>query len=177
LELTGTALLAPGRKHPMLLRVNGRNKWIGGDGRVVCEVRRQLLRQRLGRKSAYRQCPTSNSKGHGLTRAIAKVTKLTRRWRDFAKTLNGQMAAQVRAECLKNGIGTVVVGRPKKESRFLTSAGVEGWRDATGWDWFGFERQLKEECNEFGLRIEFRSEKPATVLSDSATGKKPKKPR
>ena len=173
LELTGTALVTPGRRRPCLLRINERNKWIGGDGRVVLEVRRQLLRQRLGRKSAYRWCPTSNSRGHGLHRAIDKVAKLTRRWRDFAKTMNGQMAAQIRAECLKNGIGVLIVGRPKKDSRFLSNAGVEDWRDATSWDWFGLEKRINEECNEFGIRVIFRGTKPPLVSVAGASDGKP----
>lgn len=173
-ELTGTAIIQPGRRHPMLMRLAGqsRNRWICGDGRVVTEVRRQLLRQRLGRKSAYRQCPTSNSRGHGLHRAIGKVAKLTRRWRDFAKTFNGHMAAAIRAECQRYGIGTIVFARPKKDSRFLSNAGVEDWRDATSWDWFGFEKMLSDECNEFGIRVVFRGEKAAQADSDKGKVRK-----
>lgn len=164
-EATGTALITPGRRHPMLMKLPNRNgaKWIGGDGRVVTEVRRQLLCQRLGRKSAYRQCPTSNSRGHGRTRGIEKVTKLSRRWRDFVTTYSRNMAAAIVAECQRRDIGTVILGRPKKDSRYLSNTGVDDRRDSTSWDWFGLERRIADKCSSAGITFISRGEKARTV--------------
>jgi len=176
-----TAILMPGCRHPLLFRVEGsnRNRWICGDGRVVNEVRRQLLSQRLGRQSAYRQCPTSNNRGHGRVRGIEKVTKLSRRWRDFVTTYSRNLAAAVVSECQRNGVGTLVFRMPepdssKRSSRFLSGAGVDIRRDSTSWDWYGLEKRISDKCTEAGIRIVKGVAPKGAAAKLKAT--KPKKP-
>ena len=161
IDLKGTAIVSPGRKHPVLFKLPEKSgsHWLCGDGRVVGEVRRRLMNQRLSRKWSYRQNPTSNSKGHGRDRGIEKVTKLSRRWRDFVSTLNKNIAAALVKQCLRHEVGVVILGRPKKDSRFLSNVGNDSRYDVTSWDWYGLEKRIQDKCNEFGITVIVRPEK------------------
>lgn len=157
-ELTGTAVIIPSANRPLIMRVIGsnRNQWLGGDGRHVKEVRRQLMGQRLGRKSCHRWSPTSNNKGHGRERSNHKFTKLSRRWNDFVNTVNNQLAAQLVAKCIADGVGTVIVGKLKKATRFLANAGNNSRFDSTSWDWYGLEKRIQDKCNASGIKCVVR---------------------
>lgn len=116
------------------------------------------MSQRLGRQSAYRQSPTSNTRGHGRNRGIEKVTKLSRRWRDFVVTYNRNLAAAVVTECQRNGVGTVVfrmpeADSPRRASMFLSTAGVDARRDSSSWDWYGLEKRINDKCAEAGIQV------------------------
>lgn len=193
---TGCAFLMASRHQPLVLKLLGRTggtvygntkgqfmslpraqlKWIGGDGRLVAEKRRELMHQRMSRKMSYRLAPTANSRGHGRHRAFDKVSLLSRRWRDFTTTMSRNMAMAVAKECLRHGIGVLYIGRPKKDSRFLSRAGNDSRYDETSWAWHVLWKMLNDKCSEHGVQVIMQPEKPPYVQPDGkqTRGKKQK---
>jgi hypothetical protein len=154
------AYLVPGRDRPWYLWDGGWPKYIGGTGRHVAHVRRQLLTQRWSRQASYRVA-SSAGKGHGRKRAYeSKTEALRHRWLDFVKTANEAMVVDVLAYCRQRGIGRVVYFQPvaaKREKRFLAMAGkVPGKRDATLWDFFQAGKILRDKCTEVGVQVQVR---------------------
>lgn len=152
-----TAILHFRSKSPAALRIAGRSIRIGGDGQIIPKIRRQVLAQRWSRKTSYRYCASSARKGHGTRRAIEKITILSKRWRDFVKTTNRNMAAQVIKVAIQNDAGAITVLAPRKESRFLSVAG-QSTKDKSSWDWSGLEKAISDQAMEYGVAVNF--EKP-----------------
>lgn len=148
------AVLRPGSKSPFRMRVSGRSFRVGGDGRVVATVRRQLMAQRWSRQHTYRQSASSSRKGHGLNRAMEKVTLLSNRWRDFVRTCNRNWAVDVCRRAVASGVGLIVFCPSDAESRFLSKAGRFDSRDRSRWDWYAFQKILQDKAVEFGLTVE-----------------------
>ena len=135
------------------MRAGGRESRIGGDGRIVGSIRRQVMAQRWSRQESYRRCASSARKGHGFKRAMGKVTILKKRWLDFVKTANRNYAVEACKRAVFSGCGVIVFVRPDKESRFLSKTGRFDSRDWSSWDWFGLEKVLADKCMEFGLEF------------------------
>lgn len=149
------ATFVPGLDRPATLFYGDRDKWIGGDGRIVASVRRQLMTQRWSRQQTYRKSASSARKGHGRNRAMSKLFILTNRWRDFVRTFNRNMVADLVRICQGEGIVEIAYERHDKTKLFLTKAGKSGERDSSGWDWFGLEKQMQDKLNEIGVRVKF----------------------
>lgn len=151
-----TAFLAAGRGCPVLLRLDGRTLKRLRRGNDVRHVRRQLTVQRFGKSESYRLAGSAR-KGHGRGRALAWREKLTRRWRDFVKTWNSQLAAEIAKSLRTAGAGRLVVYQPAdswRETRFLAAAGkIAGRVDSTGWDWHQMAAQLQRVCQENGITV------------------------
>lgn len=150
---TGVAILRPSRTVPLKMRAGGKETSIGGDGRIVGTIRKQLMGQRWSRQESYRRCATSARKGHGFKRAMQKVVLLSNRWRDFVKTANRNYAVEACKRAVFSGCGVLLFVRPDKDSRFLSQAGRFDGRDRSSWDWFGLEKILSDKCVEFGLEF------------------------
>lgn len=151
-----TAFLSAGANTPILLRLGGRTWKRLRRGNDVRHVRRQLTVQRFGKSESYRYA-SSAKKGHGRGVVLAWREKLTRRWRDFVKTWNGQLAAEIAKRLRAEGIGRLVVYQPAddwRDSRFLANAGkICGRIDSTGWDWYQMQAQLSRICQENGIQV------------------------
>lgn len=149
------AVLRPGLKRPWMLRY-GRTFWRGGHGRHVAAVRHQLLTQRWGRQDGYRFAGSAN-KGHGRERALQPIFRLSKRWKDFVKTCNHQLTANIVRECVEQGIGTLYYFQPteaKRDTRFLATAGkVASRHDSTGWDWHQVASMLAYKSKEAGIHL------------------------
>jgi IS605 OrfB family transposase len=150
-----TATFAPGTERPATLFYGERDRWIGGDGRIVSVVRRQLMTQRWSRQQTYRKCASSSRKGHGRHRGLDKVTLLSNRWRDFVKTFNRNMTAEIVRICQYENIGELTYERADKTKMFLTNAGKSGDRDSSGWDWFQLEKMIQDKLGEIGVKVKF----------------------
>lgn len=149
-----TAILRPGRYHPIQLRHANRHEYLWRRMDVIAHVRRKLCIQRLEKSQGYRSA-SSARKGHGRKRALEWRGKLERSWKDFVKTWNGQTASAVVRRLVELGIGRLVFIQPTDEwrdTRCLANAGkVQGQRDSTGWDWYQLGSALQAECAEFGI--------------------------
>jgi hypothetical protein len=156
LDAGRTAFLSAGAKCPVLLRMDGRTWKRLRRGNDVRHVRRQLTVQRFGKSESYRYASRAK-KGHGRGVALAWREKLARRWRDFVKTWNGQLAAEVAKRLRAAGIGRLVVYQPAdawRDTRYLTTAGkVPGRVDSTGWDWYQMQSQIDRICQENGIEV------------------------
>lgn len=150
----GTAIVYPMPNRPFGMRAEGRTWRIGGDGRVIGVVRRQLMGQRWSRQQTYRTSATSARKGHGRKRAMDKVFILSNRWRNFVKTYNRNMAIEICRRAVAMKCGVVVLSKRCDESRWLSRAGKFDRRDKSGWDWFGLEKALRDKAVEWGLVVE-----------------------
>lgn len=159
LESGKTATIWPCRDRPWRLMLNNRDVWVGGDGRHVAAVRRQLLTQRWSRQENYRRAGSSN-KGHGRKRALDPIFKLSNRWKQFTKCYNEQVTAEIIKRCVEARVSTIIYLQPaqdKRDSRFLVASGkVEGKEDSTGWDWAQFGQRLKDKAAEVGIHVEIR---------------------
>lgn len=155
----GTAFVAPMPNCPLRMRANGRTWRVGGDGRVIATVRRQLMAQRRSRQQTYRTAATSARKGHGHHRGLDKVTILSNRWRDFVKTYNRNMAVDICKRAVALGCGVVVLSKRNDDSRWLSKAGKFDRRDKSGWDWYGLEKILRDKAVEFGLEVQIHAKK------------------
>lgn len=173
----GMAFLRPGLRKPWRLRIGGKSVTRGGNGEYVGHVRNTLLTQRWSRQSSYRFAGSAN-KGHGRERATAGVEKLSLRWKDFVKTANQQLAAQIVKDCLFRNVGKLVYFQPtgtRRDSRLLATVGkVPGRHDSTGWDWYQVKTCLASECEEFGITFVVRaagSDEKGGSRSQSKAGK------
>lgn len=150
------AFLRAAKSWPWKLRLPDRNRRPGGNGPHVASVRRQVLSQRWSRQANYRFAGSAN-KGHGRNRALNPLWGLSQRWKDFVKTYNHTVTADIVRQLVDAGIGTLVYYQPDgpvKESRFLTRSGkMEGREDATGWDWFQVKTQLEYKCKDAGIEL------------------------
>lgn len=155
----GVAVVIPTPNTPLRMRAGGRSWRIGGDGRVVATVRRQLMGQRWSRQQTYRVSASSARKGHGLHRALDKVTLLSNRWRDFVRTYNRNMAVEICKLAVATGCGVVFLSKRSDDSRWLSRAGKFDCRDKSGWDWYGLGKTLRDKAVEFGLEVETRESK------------------
>lgn len=164
---TGVAILRPSRTSPLKMRAGGREVRIGGDGRIVGVIRKQLMAQRWSRQESYRRCSTSARKGHGFKRAMQKVVSLSNRWRDFVKTANRNYAVEACKRAVFSGCGVLLFVRPDKDSRFLSQAGRFDGRDLSSWDWFGMEKILADKCVEFGLEFVSKESKSIQRCRDN----------
>lgn len=155
-KLTGQAVLTPGEDHPWTLTIDGREIWLGGDGREVAAVRRRVFRQRDTRKRNYRNAGSAN-KGHGRNRTLGPVFRLTRRWKDFVKTHNHTITRRAVQICLEHKISTLVYEQPigtLRDRLFLATSGKSPeWPDANGWDWYGVGSQLGYKGQHEGISI------------------------
>lgn len=150
-----TLIIRPGYKRPWLARVNGRSFSIGGTGKHVEMMRQRVRGQRLGRQAMYRYAGSAN-KGHGRNRAIQAFQVLSRSWKDFVKSANHFITAQVVKIALAEECERVVYFQPDgafKESRFLNTAGKIDDRDSSGWDWYQVQTFLSYKCEDAGLDL------------------------
>lgn len=150
-----TAVVAAMPNSPLRMRADGRSWRIGGDGRVVATIRRQLMGQRWSRQQSYRVSASSARKGRGRRRAMDKVTLLSNRWRDFVRTYNRNMAVEICKRAIVFGCGVIVVLKRSDDSRWLARAGKFDRRDKSSWDWYALEKTLCDKAVEFGLHVEF----------------------
>lgn len=148
------AVLRLGRERPVELQLGDFTHWLRRQGRDIRHVRRSLLVQRWSRQSAYKDAG-SGQKGHGRKKWQTKIGKLSRRWRDFVKTYNEQLARDVVGACADRGFGSLVYEQPAgalAETRFVATAGkVAGRHDASGWDFFQLKTLLARRCEEVGI--------------------------
>jgi hypothetical protein len=157
-----TAFLRASRHHPFLLKLPGRNRWPGGDGRYVASIRRQLLTQRWSRQSNYRNAGSSN-KGHGLRRALDPIWKLSQRWKDFTKRVNHQISRDVVNQLIAARVGRLVYFAPRGDAYLVTAGKISGRSDSTGWDWYQFRSLLARKCEDAGVEIVVREKTAITV--------------
>ncbi len=125
----------------------------GGD---VREVLRKLLMQRRNRQSLYK-VQGSSRKGHGRKKATCDWEgKLSKRRKDFVKTYNYQLAADVVKRCIAERCGAVVYYQPierRRETRFLQRAGeVRGF--GGGWDWYQLGGFIRQACEKVEIQCE-----------------------
>lgn len=156
LEPDKVAYLSPAADRPVHLWIDGWPLYLRRHGHEVAHIRRQLLTQRWSRQGAYR-IASSAKRGHGRKRVMKSLEPLRRRWLDFTKTYNGQLAAEVVRVLVDRGIGTLVYYQPtgaRRDTRFLGKAGkVPGRRDGTNWDWHQLKTLLGRESSEAGIRL------------------------
>ncbi len=160
------AILSPAKSHPWSLRIckhkpcmGKKRRWYSGRGRAVSAVRRKLLTQRWARQEGYRVAGSSN-KGHGRERATAPAFKLSRRWKDFVKTMNHTISRQIVNDCVRDDLGVLVYYQPTGDwrgSRYLSTAGkIPDRHDSTCWDWFQMGTMLAYKCEQAGIRFVLR---------------------
>lgn len=154
-DFAKVAVLRPGNRRPVLLRIGGRTERLGRRGADVAYVRRRVTVQRRQRDNAYRH-KGSSGKGHGRAKAFVWRERLRRRWQDFVKTYNGQLASDVVRRLIQAGVGTLIYCQPTgadRETRFLARAGKqEDIRESTLWDWHQQTSMLKREAIDHGIR-------------------------
>ncbi len=159
LDIGKIAFLHASRKHPWTLRIDGKNRWIGGKGHYIADKREQLLTYRWSHQGAYRYA-TSARKGHGRTKAIGRLAVLRDAWTNFVDTVTHQATHDVIARCIENGCGRIVYFQPAgdiTETRFLYTAGKKTGRiDGTGWDWYKVLTQLKYKAERVGIKVEVK---------------------
>lgn len=173
----------PGCYHPWIVRVGGKQWHMGGNGANVEHARRSLQRERASRKEHYRWAG-SNQKGHGRHRADHVWTKLSSRWKDFAKRYNHELSRRIVQAAIKSGCGRIVYLQPKekqRDSRQLSKAGNDG-RHAMYWDYFQFGSMLASKCESEGIEYGAKPKAKASTgrvrgvrkASESKLGKRPK---
>jgi len=151
------AVLHASKTHPWSLRLNGRSIWIGGAGRHVDAVRRQVMVQRRSRQANYRFAGSAN-KGHGRNRALQALFRLQRRWKDFVKTYNHTVTHDLVSALKEREVGKLVYIQPNgnAKSRFLAVSGKTKRRESSSWDWFQVGAQLGYKCQEAGIELVVR---------------------
>lgn len=139
------AVLRAGRRRPWLLRVDGHTIWIGGPGGQVASKRKQLAGIRRSARESYRSNANKRGRGrkHGFGELRAKTTGI---WKNFTKTFNQAMAIEIEGHLVRLGVGALIYVQPKEgagATRFLETAGRDGSRDPTGWEWYGMKLAME----------------------------------
>jgi hypothetical protein len=158
LDPASVAWFAPARKHPWNLlvpRMNGtakRRYWIGGVGRVVQWVRRQVFGEKRTRSESYKFASNAR-KGHGRKRAEYDGRN---RLANHKKTYNEQCTTHVVQFLADRGIGTLKFVSPSgklESTRFLVRAGTTAKRPDS-WPWFQVKAMLERKCERAGIKLE-----------------------
>jgi len=178
LDAGRVAILSAGRDKPIRLRIDGRTLPMWRRGNDIRYLRKSLTMQRTSRNEAYRSA-TSARKGHGKKRAHQWREKLLRRWQDFVKTWNGQLAADIAKQLRASGVGRLIYCQPaeqRRDGRFLSRAGKTASRkESTLWDWHGLGAQLGRVLQENGIKVETRKMGERRIFGGrSAKGKSSK---
>jgi hypothetical protein len=149
------------RGSPWRIRIANRSFPFGGNGAHIEHARRAIIRERRERKEHYRWSG-SNQKGHGTQRADAVWTKLSSRWRDFAKRYNSEVSRRVIELAKREGCGRIIYLQPRdgrRDSRLLATLGNDG-TSAMSWDYFQFGTMLASKCEEEGIEYGKSKKKP-----------------
>lgn len=156
LDRAKVARLVFGFSRPVRLWFGGFAHWLQRRGREIGHIRTSLLVQRWCRQAAYKDAG-SGQKGHGRKKWMKKIGKLSRRWRDFTKTWNEQLARDVVNACVDRGYGALVYYQPAgsmAQSRFVATAGkVQGRTDSSAWDYYQLKSLLERRCEEVGIEF------------------------
>ncbi len=178
-----TAIMHPAIRHPWTLFLpSGGKQWLLGRGEFVARVREQLLTQRWNRQANYRNAGSS-TKGHGRSRALLPIEKLSRRWKDFVKRVNHSVTTEVVRVCESLGVGEIVYVQPTgrvRDRRYLARAGkVDGREDSTGWDWYQVASMLAYKAKERGIKVTIRKsgEEESEHKEQAKSNGKPKQKR
>lgn len=158
-KVTGdkTARFWPGRNVPFVFSVGGNITEINDIGQFAAATRASVLGQRWSRKRGY-QYGGSSDKGHGRHRALARVDKLSLRWKDGCKTANHQLTRKVVRWCIERGVSTLIYYQPlgeKKETRLISNIGKQGdaGRDQSDWEFAQIATMLAYKCQEAGIKL------------------------
>jgi len=178
-----TLIVRPGRHCPWRFMIVGSDSVSGksfgrfGHGRHVEFARRNIISERMSR-SEHSRFAGSNSKGHGRQRGDAAWTKLSSRWKDFAKRYNNEVTKRISEWIVDRGIGRIVFVQPKRESvnqrRFLSTAG-NSERSGMSWEYFQFATMLRQKCERLGAVVEVKqqnTEKTAPVTKGIQAARK-----
>lgn len=147
-----------------------------GFGNHIAAVRKKIFGERRSRQQGYRSAGSAN-KGHGRNRAMKPIWHLSEKWKNFVKTCNYMVAADVVKQCVEGGVGKLVYFQPSdrpyptprskdrpyysvRDSRFLTQVGKrDDVPESSGWDYYQIGKRLSDLCQSKG--IEFIWRKPS----------------
>lgn len=148
------ATMFPGRDDAVVLVCGDRAFFPLGKARHIPAIRKSHVLQLYDRRQLHRHHPSSARTGHGRKRASRPQESLRKSWGNFVKTANERIAREAIKRCMQMGAGTLRFLQPcgdKRDTRYLVYAGKQNdVFDATGWDWYGLAKRLKEysECIE-----------------------------
>lgn len=158
-----------GKAAPWRIHCDTRAQPFGGNGKHVGYFKRTIQRERGQRKEHYRWAG-SVQKGSGRRRAEAVWTKLSSRWRHFAKRYNNEVSTRLVRWCIANGIGRIVYLQPKdrqRDSRYLTRVEDDG-SSQMSWDYFQFGTLLAAKCEHEGIGYGTKPKKAKVTKKRSA---------
>jgi hypothetical protein len=169
-----TAVLTFGRKWPIVFRQDGWTVCRMRGAMLISQVRRKLIFGKMTRHESYHTGSTSR-RTHGTGRALSWQEPMRRRWLDFVRTWNKQLAAEIVRRMVDKETGKLVIYQPSeawRDSRCLSNEGkVDGRREASSWDWYGLVAQVNRKCSEKGIEVVVRKGGERRILESKNAGK------